>query len=200
MNTTGSGARPGADAATDAGSDAGSDAGTAAGNSGFWDFSLRIYSRPGVPAACLALQDTGGADVNLVLFLLYLADCGRMLDDAGVADLDLATRDWREHVVKPLRGVRRRLKGDVGAFAEASTSSLRNDVKRIELAAEKLQQLTLEALAPPDSAGQAAPSRRLAAATHLASYAARCSPWPEDALRVLIDSWAADATTRGSLA
>jgi len=171
----------------------------APGRDGFWDFSLRIYSRSEVPPACLALQDEGGADVNLVLFLLYLADCGRMLDDDGVARLDEATRDWREQVVKPLRGVRRLLKEDIGAFAIDATAPLRSDVKRIELAAEKLQQSTLETLAPPDSAGGPAPSRRLAAATHLASYAARCGTWPEDALHVLVDAWADDAAARGIL-
>lgn len=169
------------------------------GGDGFWEFSLRIYSRPAVPPACLALQDEGGADVNLVLFLLYLADCGRMLDDAAVASLDLATRDWREQVVKPLRGVRRLLKDDIGAFGADATAPLRTDVKRIELAAEKLQQFTLESLAPPASAGEPAASRRLAAATHLASYAARCGNWPEEALHVLVDAWADDAAARGRL-
>ena len=167
------------------------------GKHGFWGFSLRIYARPDVPQACLALQDEGGADVNLVLFLLYLADCGRMLDDAAVAALDQATRDWREQVVKPLRGVRRLLKEDIGAFATDATAPLRSDVKRIELAAEKLQQITLEALAPPATAGASATSRRLAAATHLASYAALCGNWPEDALHVLVDAWAEDASSRG---
>ncbi len=166
---------------------------------GFWSFSLRIYARPDVPPACLALQDEGGADVNLVLFLLYLADCGRMLDDESVAALDLATRDWREQVVKPLRGVRRTLKDDVGAFAADQTAGLRSDVKRLELAAEKLQQFTLESIAPPDTAGTAATSRRLAAATHLASYASRCGNWPEDALHVLVDAWADDAAARCNL-
>ena len=171
----------------------------ATANDGFWGFSLRIYARPDVAQACLALQDEGGADVNLVLFLLYLADCGRMLDEPAVAALDQATRDWREQVVKPLRGVRRLLKEDIGAFQADSTAPLRSDVKRIELAAEKLQQFTLEALAPPSTAGETATSRRLAAATHLASYAARCGNWPEDALHVLVDAWAADASSRGLL-
>jgi len=169
------------------------------GQDSFWEFSLRLYSQPGVPPACLALQDEGGADVNLVLFLLYLADRGRLLDDAAVAALDEATRDWREQVVKPIRGVRRLLKGDIGAFSHATTSTLRADVKRIELESEKLQQFTLESLAPPESAGEAARSRRHAAATHLASYASRCGNWPEDDLRVLIDAWAADAAARGAL-
>jgi uncharacterized protein (TIGR02444 family) len=169
----------------------------APGRDGFWDFSLRLYARPEVPPACLALQDDGGADVNLVLFLLYLADSGRMLDDAAIAALDEATRGWREQVVKPLRGVRRLLKDDIGAFAAEATAPLRGDVKCIELAAEKLQQYTLQNLAPPASAGRPAGSRRLAAATHLAGYAARCGNWPEDALHVLLDAWVEDASSRG---
>ncbi len=168
-------------------------------DSAFWAFSLRLYGRPGVPPACLALQDEGGADVNLLLFLLYLADCGRMLDADQIAALDAGTRPWREQVVKPLRSVRRLLKADVGAFTALSSGHLREQVKQIELAAEKQQQLTLETLAPAASAGQPAPSRRLAAASHLAHYAERCAPWPEAALHTLLDAWADDALARGQL-
>jgi len=169
------------------------------GDHGVCDFSLRLYSRPEVPPACLALQDEGGADVNLLLFLLYLADCGRLLDETQVIALDDATRPWREKVVKPIRGVRRLLKAEVGAFAPAATGALRDEMKRVELAAEKLQQLTLEALAPPASAGEAADSRKRAAAMHLAHYATGCEPWPEDALHVLLDAWADDAASRAAL-
>jgi len=37
---------------------------TSASPSSFWTFSLSVYGQPGVPAACLTLQDEGGADVN----------------------------------------------------------------------------------------------------------------------------------------
>ena len=45
----------------------------------FWTFSLRIYGQPGVPPACLTLQDEHGVDVNVLLFALYAASCGRQL-------------------------------------------------------------------------------------------------------------------------
>ena len=38
----------------------------------FWRFSLRLYRAPGVGDACIALQETSGVDVNLLLFLLWL--------------------------------------------------------------------------------------------------------------------------------
>ena len=45
-------------------------------DSAFWRFSLELYARDGVPAACLALQDREGADVNLVLLALWLGESG----------------------------------------------------------------------------------------------------------------------------
>jgi uncharacterized protein (TIGR02444 family) len=167
---------------------------------GFWEFSLRIYGQPAVPPACLALQDEGGADVNVVLFLLYLADCGRRLDAGSIAALDAAVRPWRETVVRALREVRRQLRSDIGAFAASTTRALRDRVKGAELAAEKLQQHALATLYPPHSCGLAASSSGEAAADHLACYAALCpAPWPEDALHTLIDAWANDARARGVL-
>ena len=167
---------------------------------GFWAFSLRIYGRPEVPPACLALQDEGGADVNIVLFLLYLADCGRRLDADAVAALDARLRPWRDGVVRPLREVRRQLRAAVGPLVPATTRALRDRVKGAELAAEKLQQQALAELCPPASCGEPAGSPGEAAAEHLARYAALCpSPWPEEALHTLIDAWAQDARARGVL-
>ena len=34
---------------------------------GFWDFSVRTYRTPGVPDACLSLQNDYAADVNMLL-------------------------------------------------------------------------------------------------------------------------------------
>jgi uncharacterized protein (TIGR02444 family) len=38
---------------------------------GFWDFSVRTYGRPGVAEACLALQNRDGADVNMLMFAAW---------------------------------------------------------------------------------------------------------------------------------
>ena len=42
-----------------------------------WAFSLQAYARPGAAPACLRCQDEAGADVNIVLFLLWHAARGR---------------------------------------------------------------------------------------------------------------------------
>lgn len=38
----------------------------------FWRFSCAVYAAPGVAQACLELQDTHGADVNLLLLAAWL--------------------------------------------------------------------------------------------------------------------------------
>lgn len=105
----------------------------------FWDFSLRVYGRAGVPAVCLDLQDRRGADVNVLLFAGWAgAACGVRLDAAELARLDTAVTPWREEIVRPLRAVRRRVKGeDDGLYAR---------LKAAELEAERLQQDRLHAL------------------------------------------------------
>jgi uncharacterized protein (TIGR02444 family) len=136
----------------------------------FWDFSLAFYSAPGVAEACLELQDRNGADVNVVLFLLHLARARRLLAPADVARIDALARPWREAVVAPLRRLRRALKAAVGAFEPAATARLRGDVKRIELAAERLQQETLERLAPAGMPAGAGMDPAACARAHLAAY------------------------------
>ena len=42
----------------------------------FWDFSLALYRKPGVAAACLRLQDGPGLDVNLLLYACWTAANG----------------------------------------------------------------------------------------------------------------------------
>jgi len=117
----------------------------------FWRFSLAFYARPGIADACLALQDKATVDVNVMLYLLFLASRGRQTDDIDVARIAGIAQDWRSAVVVPLRTVRRALKSAIGPYVPAFTSALRSDVKRIELAAERIQQETMERLAPVDS-------------------------------------------------
>jgi uncharacterized protein (TIGR02444 family) len=115
----------------------------------FWEFSLAFYAVPGVADACLTLQDRNGADVNVLLYLLYAAQAGRALSPADIAAIDALARPWREAIVLPLRTARRALKATIGRFEPAATARLRDELKRVELHAERLQQQTLERLAPP---------------------------------------------------
>ena len=109
-----------------------------------WSFALSTYARPGVEAACLRLQEQG-ADVCLLL-------CGAWLEQRGVAQtpervqaLRQLSRPWQVQVVEPLRRVR--VQWRAMAQQDAQLASLREQVKALELEAERTLLTRLEALA-----------------------------------------------------
>jgi uncharacterized protein (TIGR02444 family) len=141
---------------------------TEASGNPFWDFSLAIYERPGVPEACLGLQDRQGLDVNLMLYCCWAGSRGRALAAGDIAVLVEAAGPWHEQVVKPLRGARRWLKGQTAAPAAEPAEALREAIKAQELEAERLEQLILlECLEIGAGQGSAA-----AAAGNLKAYLA----------------------------
>jgi len=157
----------------------------------FWDFSLAFYAMPGVAEACLQLQDSGGADVNVLLFLLYRARNGCMLSAAEVRHIEALAAPWREAVVVPLRTVRRTLKAPVGAFPPQLTAALRTEIKRIELAAERVQQETLERLAAIEAPGAACMDSAACARVHLQHYGDCIGTLADDATEQILGQFVA---------
>ncbi len=157
-------------------------------DSALWRFSLRFYALPDVAPACLALQDEAKVDVNLLLFLLFLAEQGRAVTRDDVVRLDAAIAPWRTEVVEPLRAVRRRLKAGVGDVPTATSEALRNMVKKIELEAERLEQGGLENEAP--SLGKPA-SRDAAARANLAAYEAHLGGLPAGPRDLILKAFSA---------
>src|SRR3954471_6672497 len=104
-------------------------------SSPFWDFSLGFYARSGVADICLDLQDRFGADVNVVLYLLWQAQRRRRLTSMEIEKLIALISDWQLNVVRPLRGVRRFLKDPGPAFSSENVSSFRQRLKDEELLA-----------------------------------------------------------------
>ena len=120
------------------------------GSHPFWDYSLRLYARPGIAEICLRLQDRLGADVTLLMFGLWVAAGGG--GALSVADWGRAigsTQAWRDEVVRPLRAIRKNMKG--GAWpgvAAAGAEALRTRIKTLELEAEQAQHRALAAAFP----------------------------------------------------
>ena len=132
-----------------------------------WRFSVAFYTRPGVSEALIALQDRAGCDVNLMLYALWLGVCrGSRLTREELASADRIARPIRSDIVEPLRALRRKLRAD----RDADVQRLREGVKALELAAEKIVQVRLGRSAR--SAGSSAdPAARVAAAhANLARY------------------------------
>jgi uncharacterized protein (TIGR02444 family) len=118
----------------------------------FWQFSLAFYARPGVEAACLALQDQHGRDVNIMLYLCWLGLTARgRIDRDGLARAEEAMAPWRRAAIEPLRKARR----DLDPAERDGVAALYEAAKAIELAAERMGQQRLAALAPPPVAGLA---------------------------------------------
>jgi uncharacterized protein (TIGR02444 family) len=141
----------------------------AASETPFWRFSLHFYRQAGVAEACIALQDECGVDVNLLLFLLWLAAGRRQLSAANVKELDAAVGDWRQLTIVPIRDVRRKLKGVATPIEANKQEAFRTRIKAIELEAERLQQEALYSRSRSAPLGRAA-APAVAARANLAAY------------------------------
>ena len=120
----------------------------------FWDFSLQVYGRDGVGAACIHLQEHHGIDVNVMLFCLWIGETGRgVLNADELASMKAATDRWHQEVVKSLRGVRRILKDGFPDVPQGLRENVRGEVQAVEVDSEHLQQLLLAASVDRPAAG-----------------------------------------------
>ena len=133
----------------------------------FWDFALDVYRRPGVSDACLQLQERYHLDVNLLLFVCWIGASGRgRLTPRDIGVCAGAVGAWHDAVVRPLRGVRRSLKEDLGAAPAGLPQALRREIQAREIDAEHIEQLMLAAAMPREPQADMAQAARLADASH----------------------------------
>ncbi|HEY6257424.1 MAG TPA: TIGR02444 family protein [Xanthobacteraceae bacterium] len=140
----------------------------------FWRFSLQFYRLPGVAEACIRLQEEAGADVNLLLFLLWNAARQRALTVAQVTELEQRIAAWRDRAVIPLRAIRRALKSPQDLVEGGAAEAFRTRIKAVELEAERLQQEAMYDLVRVSLLGETAPSAAEAARANVAAYARIC--------------------------
>jgi len=98
-----------------------------------WDWAVGAYGREGVQDSCLSLQDDDGQSVCL---LLWAAWRGPVDAETAEAAAD-AARSWHLAVIDSLRAVRRTLRKPVSDMADARRLALREQVKDVELSAER---------------------------------------------------------------
>jgi len=132
-----------------------------------WRFSVVFYARPGVSEALIALQDRAGCDVNLMLFALWLGVSGRgRLSEEELTTAARIARPITSGIVEPLRAMRRRLKPE----PDADLQRLREGIKSLELAAEKVVQDRLGNIARPSQTDADPATRAAIAYANLAFY------------------------------
>lgn len=159
-------------------------------DTGFWDFSLTLYGRPGVAEACLQLQDRHGADVNLLLLGFWRAHRGFPGWAAGELSRAETAAAPVNAVLAPLRQARQALR--TLRDHEPSADALYEQTKALELKLEQVAQAWLAAASwiSPASRKEGG-DERLAAAAHLAAYLEHIAPGDEAALKAgaaLLDS------------
>ncbi len=139
--------------------------------SSLWAFSLSVYANAAVQAECLDLQDRHGNDVNLLLFCAHVGavHCA-VLSDTEVRLAASIVEEWQNSIVKRLREARRALAPFATDLSPilSSAATLRTDVKAIELKAERIEQMMLEAWATVriDTWPRAQPAGAVAANIH----------------------------------
>ncbi|VVQ09210.1 hypothetical protein PS918_05056 [Pseudomonas fluorescens] len=110
-------------------------------SSDLWSFSVETYSRRGVEPACLLLQ-SNGANVCLLLCGLWLGKRGVSCDEQRLQRLRDVAGPWDAEVVQPVRALRQRWK--VAAGEDAGLNNLREEVKNLEMEAERVLLVRLE--------------------------------------------------------
>ena len=100
-------------------------------NSPLWRFSNNIYRKEGVSEILLHVQDKFSIDVNMILFVAWLASINRSLTAADIQDAQKLVSLWRIKVIVPIRNIRRSLKDFSGI------DYLYEDVKKLEIDTEK---------------------------------------------------------------
>ncbi|AVO61930.1 TIGR02444 family protein [Pseudomonas chlororaphis] len=113
-------------------------------SSDLWSFTLKTYARPGVEEACLNLQ-AAGANVCLLLCAAWLGARGVACTAQRLQQLQTLGQPWHDEVVRPLRQLRTQWRP--AASADPELAVLREQVKALELEAERQLLLRLEALA-----------------------------------------------------
>ncbi|SDY65444.1 TIGR02444 family protein [Pseudomonas sp. NFIX28] len=121
-------------------------------SSDLWSFTLKTYAHPGVERACLDLQ-AAGANVCLLLCAVWLGTRGVACNAQRLQQLRTLGQPWHDAVVSPLRQLRTQWRP--AASADPQLAVLREQVKALELEAERQLLSRLQALAegwPEDEA------------------------------------------------
>lgn len=147
-----------------------------------WSWAVAVYDAPGVAEACLALQDHHAQNVPLLLWAAWIARTGRLPDEETLEAACDTARAWDTTTVAPLRAVRRTLKAPVPDLDDAARLAVREQVKAVELAAERRLLSALETLSPSPAAAPRLALDGLVAAARLWDRVV-----PRPALKTLAD-------------
>lgn len=120
-----------------------------------WNHALALYARPGVETACLDIQALGG-DVCLLLCATWLQAHAVTFSEERAQALRAIAGPWQHDVVAPLRSLRRQWR--TPAQQDSHLAALREQVKGLELQAEKALLQRLQTCAQQWPTGSSEPT------------------------------------------
>ena len=150
-----------------------------------WDFVLNYYGRKGVSDALIGLQDSQGIDVNMLLFLMWLAGQKQSVSANDAKVVSDTSHGWQRSVVVPIRAVRRLLKDNAPLVAPDAAAAFRKKVQAIELEGEQLQLNAMAAMTPKLKSAPAASFEQAARQNIKAFEAAAAKTFPPAAVDTL---------------
>lgn len=125
-----------------------------------WPDMCAAYRDATLGRACLDLQERFNVDVPLLLMLCIADRVGHGIAAENLEALVIESEDWRAAAIEPLRRARQAMKG---RFTAPPELALRDEIKRLELEAERLHVQRLAEAFPPSGEGS-----RMAASQYLA--------------------------------
>lgn len=128
-----------------------------------WQFSLTTYARAGVANHCLYLQDQWAANINIILWLLWLEQRGTQVDATLIHKAETIIAAWHEALIKPLRQLRRQFTQQF-AMDDELIGATYQQLKAAELQAEQVEQKLLAGVSDKTEISESAllPGKNLA--------------------------------------
>ncbi len=141
---------------------------TPADDGTFWSFTLGLYGKPGVAPALIGLQDRLGLDVNMLLYCCWAGAEGRLLSRDDLKAVEAVAEPWQSEVVRPMRALRRRLKGGFGVMPADRVAAYRKRVNELEIEGEHIAQNAMAQ--PPRGERRAGATAAAVIAANLKAY------------------------------
>ncbi|WP_157964668.1 TIGR02444 family protein [Algibacillus agarilyticus] len=105
----------------------------------FWNFACDLYAQPHVSSELLALQNSLGANINLVLLLAYLSHHNMMIDAKFIQQLHQQIDSFSQTNTQIIRATRKQLQGSE-TLTQTEQAEIKKQLLTVELTAEKIEQ------------------------------------------------------------